>query len=264
MFRIENRHGSVLLQRQSGLGKDKVKGRHSFLIPGQKLRICACLRAQIGQNDRDLFLLFDLQLPQLVVQINDSRRLDKKGGTGRRLVVHHPLHLPLVLGLDRNTVAVVAHGHHRVLQIRPAGTADHGRQLGMNAVVRDRHAAADLFQGRAGIVGNLLLRQNAPADLIGKRRQRLQTLEILIQRIGRRILPLLAPVTLDAVDVFQKSRDPQQFRDGKRAADLQRPDAHPQILIAAKRRRTLAEQISQRIRRLRLRFLDRLQVRHRL
>ena len=94
-------HIPALDRSELSIFEEVVKGRHSFLIPGQKLRICACLRAQIGQNDRDLFLLFDLQLPQLVVQINDSRRLDKKGGTGRRLVVHHPLHLPLVLGLDR-------------------------------------------------------------------------------------------------------------------------------------------------------------------
>lgn len=60
-----------------------------------------------------------------------------------------------------------------ILQIRPGGTVDERVQLYTDAVVCLMNLAAHLAKSRAGIVGDLILRENAARDLGGKRRERL-------------------------------------------------------------------------------------------
>ena len=83
-----------------------------------------CLGTQRREDDLDFFCFFNFQLTDIVVQFDNSHRLDKEGGTGRGLVMYHARNLAFVLGFDRDTVAAVAHRDDGILQIRAVGTVD--------------------------------------------------------------------------------------------------------------------------------------------
>lgn len=85
--------------------------------------------------------------------------------------MNHAVHLALVLCLDRDAVTVVAHGNHGILKVAAVGAADHGHELAVYLVVGLEHGAADALQLRAGIVGNLLLGEDAAVDFSGQPRQ---------------------------------------------------------------------------------------------
>ena len=97
----------------------------------------------------------DLQFPQPVIKFHHGSRLYEKGGTCGGLVMDHTVHLSLVLRFYRNTVSVIPHGDHRVLQIAAVGTGNHGIKLAADLFVGEQHGAAYMFQPGAGIVRHL-------------------------------------------------------------------------------------------------------------
>ena len=121
--------------------------------------------------------------------------------------MNHTGHLTFVFRLYRYAVAVIAHGNDGVLQIGAQGAVYHGIQLGMNSVVGDSHAAPDMFQGRACIVGNLLLGEDTAVNLVCNGRKRFQSVKPDVERIAGNIVPLSAAISLDTVYVFQKGGD---------------------------------------------------------
>ena len=57
----------------------------------------------------------------------------------------HAGYLAAVFRLDRDTIAAVAHGYDRVLQIAAQGAVDQGVQLAVNALACILHCAPDLL-----------------------------------------------------------------------------------------------------------------------
>ena len=85
----------------------------------------------------------------------------------------HAWNKRLCLRFDRETVAPVAHGNDGVLQIASGrGVVDHGVHLCADLIVHSAHGAPDRVQRAAGVVGNLVLCENAALDLVIERCQR--------------------------------------------------------------------------------------------
>ena len=105
-----------------------------------------------------------LQLADIVVQLDNSHRLNEKRGTCGRLVVDHTWNLTFVFGFYRDTVAAVSHGDNGVLKVI-AGAAVYQRgQLGVDAVIGNFHAAAYMHQTGTGVVTDFVLGNDAAAD----------------------------------------------------------------------------------------------------
>ena len=83
------------------------------------------LAAQIRQYFFDLYLFLDLQFPKLVVQFHHGGRLDEESGSCGGLVVYHTVYLSFVFRFYGDTVSVVPHGDHGVLQIGAQRTVYH-------------------------------------------------------------------------------------------------------------------------------------------
>ena len=133
----------------------------------------------------------------------------------------HTVDLSLILRLDRYTVAVVPHGNHGILQVSAVGSRQHGVKLGVYLFICLQHGAADAFQSRAGIVGDLVFRQNAAVDFVCHLGQRGQLLKVFGQAVIRRVLSVFFSVGLDAGYVIQHGCDFHQLDDGQSAADFQ-------------------------------------------
>ena len=93
-------------------------------IKGLKTPVAAFVRLATpipfeAPDGKPVNLLFFLRRPrfQLVAHFHRRHRLDEQRRAGGRLVMHQPRHAAAVLRLDGQTVAVVAHGDNRVLQV---------------------------------------------------------------------------------------------------------------------------------------------------
>ena len=74
----------------------------------------------------------------------------------------------------------------------------------MNPVVGYSHGTADIFQSGAGIIGNFLFREDTAVDFSCQLDQWRQLLEIFVQTVVGRILPLFPAVNFDAVHIVQQ------------------------------------------------------------
>ena len=95
--RIEERARRIHVDGKPCLCKDKIKFGQQAEVAGKFLGVLPGGGAQLGEYALDLVLLFQGELFELVVQIDDNRGLDKKGGTGGRLIVDHTGNISLVL-----------------------------------------------------------------------------------------------------------------------------------------------------------------------
>ncbi len=150
------------------------------------VQFCSLL-AQGGKDHFNLFLFFQFQLADVVVQFDNSHRLDEKSGTCGGLVVYHTRNLSFVFGFDRNTVAAVAHGDNGILKIIPGTSCNQRRKLGVDPVVGGFDAAADLTKGAAGIVTDLILGKDTAADLCAEGCQRFQCRKHSVKGIGHSV-----------------------------------------------------------------------------
>ena len=104
----------------------------------------------------------------VVIQFYNSHWLDKKCGTGRRLVVDHTRHLSSIFGFDRDTVSAVSHGDDGILQVSPCTVrlpvrkAEGGSGHLVTFILR--HGSATQGAGLASSA-DLIFRKDTAADL---------------------------------------------------------------------------------------------------
>ena len=116
----------------------------------------------------------------------------------------HAWNLTAVLCLDRQAVAAVSLGDDSILQVGAGAAAYHGRELGADAVIGLGYGSPDLTQRGAGIVRDLIFRENTAADLCSQGCQRLQLPEHLIQRIIGKFIIFPAGIGLHPVRGLQQ------------------------------------------------------------
>ena len=86
------------LTREFPLGKHHIHGDEQLLIIYQFMEMLRHIGGKLCQNTVDLRALRQLQLPQLVVQINDHLRLYEQRRAARRLIVNDARHPGAVFG----------------------------------------------------------------------------------------------------------------------------------------------------------------------
>ena len=168
----------------------------------------------------------------------------------------HAGHLVFVFRLDGDTVAAVAHGDNGVLQVGAGAAVYHAGQLVVDPLAGVLDGTADLAQGGAGVVADLILRENTAADFRRKRSQRLQGVEQIIQRIPGNIAVFPAAVSLYPGAVFQNGADGQQLLNPQTAADFQPLQGTPHIPGAAEGDGPLLKQAGERVLGLPLQMFD--------
>ena len=149
--------------------------------------------------------------------------------------MNHAGNLVFVFRFYRDAVTAVSLGDHCVLQIGAGTAVYHGDQLGADLVVGLHHGTADLTKGGAGIVCDLILREDAAADFCGQRSQRLQFPEHLIQGVIRHLIIFPAGVSFHPAAGLQQLAHIQQFDHIHGAADLQPFQGAPHICHAGER-----------------------------
>ena len=125
--------------------------------------------------------IISVSYTHLIVQAYHSHGFDKDCGAAGGLVVDHTGHLAAVFRFYRKAVTAVPHGDHCVLQISAHGTIYHGIQLGVDPVVGELDTPADLAERTAGLIADLFLGQDAPADFRRNRGERNETIKIVVQ-----------------------------------------------------------------------------------
>ena len=140
----------------------------------------------------------------------------------------HAGHHGAVFGLDRHAEAPVALGDDRVLQVGPGAAVDEGGQLGADPLVCRGDGAAHLPQRGTCVVGDLLLGEDAAADLAGEGGEGLDAGEEGLKGIGRELFVPLCP-GLDPGAGVQQLGGLQQFSRAHGAADLQALKLHAQV-----------------------------------
>ena len=164
-FCIKDRLSSILLHGQSSPGKNKIQFPHDFKIRQDLLKMLGGLIGQTGQNGLDLCLLFQFQLPELIVQFDYGRGFYKQCGTGGGLVMDHAGHLTFILCFDRDTVTAVSHGDHGILQIRAESGIDQTVQAAVYLFIGQLHLAANILKRRGCVITDLFFRKDAAVDL---------------------------------------------------------------------------------------------------
>ena len=126
----------------------------------------------------------------------------------------------------------------------------------MDLVAGHTDGAPDLFQRRAGVIADLILRDNASADLRGERCQWFQGIEKNIQGIPGGIGIFMTAVGFDPGGVFQKPGNLEQFRNVQGTSDFQAFQRTADVLCASERNMAFLEQAVQRIVGFRLHMRD--------
>ena len=146
----------VHVRGQSALGVDQVQFQKQLLVVHQIVIQLRDSRRKLTQNAVYFRLLIQLQLPQLVVQIDDRLGFDEHRGAAAALVVDDPRHPSPVLLFDRDHVSAVADGHDGVLQDRPLGIQD-VIDLRPDRVILADDGPPDGPKLGAGVVGHFIL-----------------------------------------------------------------------------------------------------------
>ena len=283
IFVIKNRPGGILLHGEIRAGKNEIQLSHILGVVFQFHEMVAGFGGKSRQNLFNLFLFLQGKFAQLVVERDNGGRLYKECGTAGRLIVDESGDLGLVLGLDRNAVAVAAQGDHVVLQIGGIGAVDHLRELLVDLVSGQLHIPTHLAEGGGGIVCHLLLGEDATADfrrqgrdriqavkkiqrdirlfLNGRRRENRQCCRLLFSGIGSRVfiaffripaldlgtLPVLVQsVVTDSSDIVQKGEASCRSSGMDRGADRQGSEHIVEIPVVSEGDGTFPEEMGQR------------------
>ena len=200
---------------EHGSCEDQVKLRKAFAVV-PKLRHLRCNHLRERRKDLlNLLLLRDGQLAKLIVQFYHLHRLDEGCGSRCRLIVNHAGHLVFVLALIRQAISSVALRYQRILKHSLGRRLrQQGRHTLVNLLVCNFYLAAHTPKSRAGIIRNLLLREDAAVNLPAQLRQRLQKLKPFRQRILRSFLRSCAggTVLLHPLGGRKDRPDTQQLR----------------------------------------------------
>ena len=147
------------------LGKREVELRKNRQIVSDGRGVRRDLRGECAQNPVDLRFLGGNELLELVADLHDGHRLHEDRRTRGGLIVDDARHHAAVFLLDRQHIAVGAHGDDGLLEVFLRGRAvDHAIEPLADALVAGAHLAADGEQLRARAVGDLLLTEDRVAD----------------------------------------------------------------------------------------------------
>ena len=222
-FGVESGSNGVHVLCQHSLGEDEVQLRQNGEIPGDGFRLLRHQGGEMGQNLLDFFFLLKLQLPQLIVHIYHSHRLNEECGAGGGLIMHHSGHMGFVFGLDREAVTPVTHGYQRVLQIGADGALiDHGIHLAADPLVGRGDLTAHIPKAGTRVVCYRVLGEDAAGNLVRDGGQGLQILKIAGQGILLDFSALIAAlVSFCSPGADQKGGDAQKLGGSQSTADLQ-------------------------------------------
>ena len=110
----------MLLLRQQSSGTDNVQRSKDFQRSQQSLCLRAHVLRKLTQNTLDFLVLLCNITLDIIVQIDNSQRLDKQRCTRTALVMHNAGEIHLIFLLYRNNVTVTTHRHdviHEVLLV---------------------------------------------------------------------------------------------------------------------------------------------------
>ena len=138
-------------------------------VAAQLPRHIADAARELQQDALDLFLFGGGELAQFVVHLQHLFRLDEEGGAAGGTVVHEAADARFVLGAHGQDVAVVSHGDDAVLQIFGAFAPHQLRKFGADALVEGADGAADVVELVAGVVADLVGREDLFGDVVFQR-----------------------------------------------------------------------------------------------
>ena len=113
----QHRTYRVLLLRQQSSGADNVQCSKYFQRSQQCLRLRAHVLRELTQNTLDFLVLLCNITLDIIVQVDNSQRLDKQRCTRTALVVHNAGEVHLIFLLYRDNIAVAAHRHDVIHEI---------------------------------------------------------------------------------------------------------------------------------------------------
>ena len=139
---------AVELVGELGLGKDQIQPDQYLVVGVDVVAVLGAVGGELCEDALDLKLFLGRELAQLVVGLDGRHRLDKERHARGGDVVHESRHGALVVCLDRDDIAVRAHGNDRLLQ--GPGIAGRGDDL-LQRVARPRGRRAHIPPDRGEI-----------------------------------------------------------------------------------------------------------------
>ena len=214
------RRSSALLLGQASRGTCKVDLRQALDAAEERLGLFAHLLAQRAQDALDFVLLVQDQRAPAIGHLDHGDRLDEQRGAAGRLIVDDAGHLPARLGADRNNVATVPLGDHRVLDHVAERWRGHDlAQARDQAIVGAAQLGPNATQGGAGGIQDLAAFGDGVLDVFYQARVVAQVgLGELEQRRG--LVDQRAQATPPGARGAHCRRDVEQLFGAEGAADL--------------------------------------------
>ena len=116
----QHRAYRMLLLRQQSSGTDNVQRSKDFQRSQQRLRLRAHVLRKLTQNTLYFLVLLCNITLDIIVQVDNSQRLDKQRCTRTALVMHNAGEIHLIFLLYRDNVTITTHRHdviHEVLLV---------------------------------------------------------------------------------------------------------------------------------------------------
>ena len=166
-FPGQDRLGGVHPVAQLPPGEDHVQVHQNVVVVEDVHHLRRALSGEDAQDPVDFLFLPGLQLLQLVVGLHHAHGLHKQRGPGGGDVVYQSRDAPLALGLHRHHEPPVPLGDEGLLQHLGVGGGGDDPLQDLPALAGSQaHLAPDVLELGAGGVGNGLLIQNGPVDLV--------------------------------------------------------------------------------------------------
>ena len=163
----QHRAYRMLLLRQQSSGADNVQRSKDFQRSQQRLRLRAHVLRKLTQNTLDFLVLLCNITLDIIVQIDNSQRLDKQRCTRTALVVHNAGEIHLIFLLYRDNVTVTAHRHnviHEVLLV--IGVMQDAVELFLHAIFGNLNRSTQTAKLRRSVVLDFAMLINRTANLL--------------------------------------------------------------------------------------------------
>ena len=157
----------MLLLRQQSSGTDNVQRSKDFQRSQQRLRLRAHVLRELTQNTLDFLVLLCNITLDIIVQIDNSQRLDKQRCTRTALVVHNAGEVHLIFLLHRDNVTVTAHRHdviHEILLV--IGVMQNAVELFLHAVFGNLNRSTQTAKFRGSVILDFAMLINRTANLL--------------------------------------------------------------------------------------------------
>ena len=103
--------------RQISTGTDNVKICKSLDAGSEQITVCPDAAGQLPQNPFYFLFFFGHIFFDIIIQVDNSHRLNKQGCSTAGLVVNDARKIEFIFLFDRNDISVSAHSYQRVLEI---------------------------------------------------------------------------------------------------------------------------------------------------